>query len=53
MDELTDKPLPYLDVQKLYSLAYEDGKIRRALEYAVDELNITKDEPFHRANNDA
>ena len=53
MDELTNKPLPYLDVQKLYSLAYEDGKIRRALEYAVDELGITKDEPFHRANNDA
>ena len=53
MDELTDKPLPFLDVQKLYSLAYEDGKIRRALEYAVDELSIRKDEPFHRANNDA
>lgn len=53
MDELTNKPLPYLDVQKLYSLAYEDGKTRRALEYAVDELGIVKDEPFHRANNDA
>ena len=53
MDELTHKPLPFLDVQKLYSLAYEDGKIRRALEYAVDELGIVKDEPFHRANNDA
>lgn len=53
MDELTNKPLPYLDVQKLYSLAYEDGKVRRSLEYAVDELNIIKDEPFHRANNDA
>ncbi len=53
MDELTKKPLPFLDVQKLYSLAYEDGKTRRALEYAVDELNIAKDEPFHRANNDA
>ncbi len=53
MEELTNKPLPYLDVQKLYSLAYEDGKTRRALEYAVDELGIVKDEPFHRANNDA
>jgi len=53
MDELTNKPLPFLDVQKLYSLAYEDGKTRRALEFAVDELNIKKDEPFHRANNDA
>ncbi|MCR5301299.1 MAG: exonuclease domain-containing protein [Lachnospiraceae bacterium] len=53
MDELTDRPLPFMDVQKLYSLAYEDGKTRRALEYAVDELNIRKDEPFHRAINDA
>ncbi len=53
MDELTHKPLPFLDIQKLYSLAYEDGKIRRALEYAVDELGIVKDEPFHRAINDA
>lgn len=53
MDELTSKPLPFMDVQKLYSLAYEDGKTRRALEYAVDELNVKKDEPFHRAINDA
>lgn len=53
MDELTHKPLPFLDVQKLYSLAYEDGKVRRALEYAVDALEIEKDEPFHRADNDA
>ena len=53
MEELASKPLPFLDVQKLYSIAYEDGKIRRALEYAVDELNIPKDVPFHRAKNDA
>lgn len=53
MDELTSKPLPFLDIQKLYSLAYEDGKVRRALEYAIDELNIAKDEAFHRAYSDA
>lgn len=53
MEELTDKPLAFLDVQKLYSIAYEDGKVRRALEYAVDELNIPKTVPFHRAKNDA
>ena len=53
MDELTTKPLPFLDVQKIYSLAYEDGKLRRALEYAIDELNIAKDEAFHRAYSDA
>ncbi len=53
MEELAHKPLPFLDVQKLYSLAYEDGKTRRSLEYAVDELGIGKDEPFHKADNDA
>ena len=53
MDELTNKPLPFLDIQKLYSLAYEDGKIRRALEYAIDQLQIDKDEVFHRAYSDA
>ena len=53
MDELTTKPLPFLDVQKLYSLAYEDGKIRRALEYAIDEMQIAKDEVFHHAYSDA
>lgn len=53
MDELSDKPLPFLDVQKLYSIAYEDGKVRRSLEYAVDELDIAKTVPFHRAQNDA
>ena len=53
MDELTKKPLPFLDIQKLYSLAYEDGKVRRALEYAIDELAINKDEVFHRAYSDA
>lgn len=53
MDELCTKPLKFLDIQKLYSLAYEDGKVRRALEYAVDELSLPKDEAFHRAYSDA
>lgn len=53
MDELTTKPLPFLDIQKLYSLAYEDGKVRRALEYAIDEMHIEKDEEFHHAYSDA
>jgi len=53
MDELSTKPLPFLDIQKLFSIAYEDGKVRRALEYGVDFLNIKKDQPFHRAKNDA
>ena len=53
MELLSDKPLKYLDIQKLYSLAFEDGKTRRNLEYAVDERKIEKDIPFHRAFSDA
>ncbi len=50
---LSDGPIAYLDVQKLFSIAYEDRKIRRSLEYAVDYLDIEKDIPFHRAFSDA
>ncbi len=53
MTQMSDKPIAFLDVQKLFSLAYEDGKSRRALEYAVDKLGIEKDIPFHRAFSDA
>lgn len=53
MEPLTNKPLPFLDVQKLFSLAFEDGRSRKALEYAVDFLQIEKDIPFHRAFSDA
>lgn len=53
MEALTDGPLEFLDVQKLFSIAYEDKKSRRALEYAIDFLKIEKDIPFHRAFSDA
>lgn len=53
MTPLSDGPLPFLDVQKLFSLAFEDGKSRKALEYAVDRLGLEKDIPFHRAFSDA
>lgn len=53
MTQLSDGPLKYLDVQKLFSIAYEDKKSRRNLEYAVDFLRIEKDIPFHRAFSDA
>lgn len=53
MTPMSDGPIAFLDVQKLFSLAYEDGKSRRALEYAVDKLGIEKDIPFHRAFSDA
>ena len=46
-------PVHYYDVQKLFSIQYEDGKSRRALEHAIDTLAIKKDHGFHRALEDA
>lgn len=53
MEPLSDGPIVFYDVQKLFSLAFEDGKSRKALEYAIDFLEIEKDIPFHRAFSDA
>lgn len=53
LEQLSDRPIEFLDVQKLFSIAYEDRKSRRTLEYAIDFLNIEKDIPFHRAFSDA
>ena len=53
MEPLADGPIAFLDVQKLFSIAFEDRKTRRALEWAVDYLGIEKDIPFHRAFSDA
>ena len=53
MEPLAEGPIPYLDVQKLYSIAAEERKTRRALETVVDTLEIPKDIPFHRAFSDA
>lgn len=53
MTPLSEKPLAFFDVQKLFSIAFEDSKSRRSLEYAVDFLQIEKDIPFHRAFSDA
>lgn len=53
MTPLSDKPIAYLDVQKLFSIAYEDRKQRRSLEYAIDFMDMEKDIPFHRAFSDA
>ena len=45
-------PLFYYDLQKMFSLLYDDGKSRFALEDAVDQLGIDKPIPFHRAFDD-
>ena len=53
MDPLASAPIRFLDVQKLFSIRYEDRKLRRSLEFAIDFLHIEKDVPFHRAFSDA
>lgn len=52
---LSDGPLIYLDIQKLYALVYEpeNDKARRSLKTAVEALDIPQDIPFHRAFADA
>ncbi len=49
------KPLLYYDLQKLYSLLYDDGNDKLSLDQAVEALAITFDEdrPFHHALDDA
>ena len=46
-------PVTYYDVQKLYSITWDDGDSRCALEHAIDELRIEKKYGFHRALADA
>ena len=53
MEPLGSGPVKFYDIQKLFSIAFEDKKTRRNLEYAVDFLQIPKDGVFHRALSDA
>ena len=53
MESLSGGPILYYDIQKFFSLLYEDGKVRRSLEYAVEYLNLNKEHPFHMAFYDA
>lgn len=53
LPSLSQNPMRYYDVQKLFSIAYEDKKKRRTLQYAVEFLNINEEVPFHRADADA
>ena len=47
------KVMKYYDVQKLFSIVFEDGKLRRTVEHAVDVFGFEKDMAFHSAVNDA
>ncbi len=54
MQPLSTGPLKYYDIQKLYSLACEDGRIRSALSKIVEAEHMIEEEvPFHRAFGDA
>ena len=54
MEPLSKGPIKYYDVQKLYSLACEDGKARTSLSGVVEAENMMEEEvPFHRAYEDA
>ena len=46
-------PLLYLDLQKLYSINFSDGKTRMNLKSAIDEQGIKGDEHYHSAMSDA
>lgn len=46
-------PLFFYDIQKIFSIVYEDRKTRRNLEFAVDYLQISKDRSFHDALSDS
>ena len=53
MDPLSDFPLKYYDVQKLFSISVLKDKTRKTLEFAIDYYGIQKTIPFHRAFSDA
>ncbi|HAH18666.1 MULTISPECIES: 3'-5' exonuclease [Eubacterium] len=53
LERVLDFPLFFYDLQKMYSLCYENGRTKRTLSYAVEELKIDMDIPFHRAIDDS
>ncbi|MCD8130769.1 MAG: exonuclease domain-containing protein [Lachnospiraceae bacterium] len=54
MEPLSGRPLPFYDVQKLFSLRYDDGRSRKSLKSCVEFLELENPEvPFHRAFADA
>lgn len=46
-------PVFFYDIQKIFSIVYEDRKTKRSLEWAIDYLQIEKNNDFHRALSDA
>ncbi len=46
-------PITYYDVQKIFSISFEEEKNPRTLSYAIEYLKIESKEDFHRALFDA
>ena len=53
MEPLADGPIRYMNVQQMYGVMCGNDTQSKALETAVDELQLRKDVPFHRAYSDA
>lgn len=53
LERVLDFPLFYVDLQKMFSLRYDDGHMKRTLTSAVEYLEIPEDGEFHRALSDA
>jgi inhibitor of KinA sporulation pathway (predicted exonuclease) len=53
MEPLSTGPIRYMNVQKMYGVLCGNCAQSKALETAVDELELRKDVPFHRAYSDA
>ena len=53
LERILEFPLFYVDLQKMFSLRYDDGHMKRTLSSAVEYLEIQENKPFHRALGDA
>ncbi len=50
---LLPSPVFYYDIQKIFSIVYDDGKARCTLKSAIEYLKIDNNQEFHRALVDA
>lgn len=53
LERILEFPLFYVDLQKMFSLRYDDGHMKRTLSSAVEYLEIQEEIDFHRALGDA
>lgn len=52
-EHIFHEPVKFYDLQKLFSILYEDGKARSNLKAAVEYLALKEDSQYHSALNDA